>query len=287
MPSKIGFRLAISALAFGIAAASAYAEGAKTVINAATTTYYSPFGFKDPATNKLTGFNIDLFDAMATKMGAKVNWIESSFDQLLSSILTKRAEVVIGIADRPERRKSVNFVDYVWDRSVFFTLRANAASFPNMEALCGKRVAASRVTAWPDLIVKWSDANCTKAGKPAVAVLGTVSTPDSRLQLNQGRADAAVQGGSALEYQNALESSPYAIIGNLFASDQGANEEALLLEQGENQAIGFSKDDPEFGEALKKALAAVIADGTYQKLSRRWNLPHDTAIKRALINGQP
>ncbi|WP_456835608.1 MULTISPECIES: transporter substrate-binding domain-containing protein [unclassified Bradyrhizobium] len=31
-----------------------------------------PFGYKDPS-NKLIGFSVDLFEAVAAKMGAKVN----------------------------------------------------------------------------------------------------------------------------------------------------------------------------------------------------------------------
>src|SRR5437899_2023453 len=99
MFSNIGFRVLPAALAFvlSVAAVNANAQGNKTVLNAAITTYYPPFAYKEPGSEKAIGFNIDFFEAVAAKMGAKVNWIESSFPQLLPSIETKRADVAVGI----------------------------------------------------------------------------------------------------------------------------------------------------------------------------------------------
>lgn len=162
---------------------------------------------------------------------------------------------------------------YIADPSVFFTLRTNASSFPNLEALCGKRVAASRTSTWPGLIEKWSQENCTNAGKPAVTVVGTDSTPYARLALTQGRVDAAIQGQPALGYLNKLKGNPYSVIGPLLPLDY--------------DAIAFSKKDQEFGQAVKQAIAELMADGTYQRLMEKWSIPATSAIPHPSINGQP
>ena len=275
MVSRSRFYLAVGAFAVAIsqAASVACAQGTKTVINAATVPKYPPFEFKDPASGKLIGFDVDIVDAIAGKMGIKVKWIDSSFDQLISSIETKRADIMVaGMADTPERRASVSFLDYLHANSVFFTLRANAARFPDINALCGKRVATARRTIWPAAIEKWSDDHCTAAGKPAVIVVGTDGSPDTRLQLNQGRADAAVQGSETIPYQNTIEGNRYVILGKPF----------LIQQMG----LGFARDDSQFGQKLKQALAALMADGTYKELLRKWDLM-DSAIEQAMINGEP
>jgi polar amino acid transport system substrate-binding protein len=275
MVSRSRFYLAVGAFAVAVsqAASVACAQGTKTVINAATVPKYPPFEFKDPASGKLIGFDVDIVDAIAGKMGIKVKWIDSSFDQLISSIETKRADIMVaGMADTPERRASVSFLDYLHANSVFFTLRANAARFPDINALCGKRVATARRTIWPAAIEKWSDDHCTAAGKPAVIVVGTDGSPDTRLQLNQGRADAAVQGAETIPYQNTIEGNRYVILGKPF----------LIQQMG----LGFARDDSQFGQKLKQALAALMADGTYQELLRKWDLM-DSAIEQAMINGEP
>ena len=275
MVSRSRFHLAVGAFAVAVSHATsvACAQGTKTVINAATVPKYPPFEFKDPASGKLIGFDVDIVDAIAGKMGIKVKWIDSSFDQLISSIETKRADIMVaGMADTPERRASVSFLDYLHANSVFFTLRANAARFPDINALCGKRVATARRTIWPAAIEKWSDDHCTAAGKPAVIVVGTDGSPDTRLQLNQGRADAAVQGAETIPYQNTIEGNRYVILGKPF----------LIQQMG----LGFARDDSQFGQKLKQALAALMADGTYQELLRKWDLM-DSAIEQAMVNGEP
>lgn len=275
MHLRTGVRLSISAFAlvFGLAEGAAYGQSTRTVINAATNTSYPPYKFKDPADNKLKGFAIDLLEAMAAKMGAKVNWTEASFNQMLSSISTKRADVITDIADTPERRESMNFLDFAIDYSVFFILRDNIERFPNAEALCGKRVATERATTWPVQIAKWSDEHCISAGKSAINLVGTDSQADTLLQLKQGRVDASASGAGTLAYQNTLDNNRYLSVAK--------------LNQGEIVGYGFAKDDLQFGHELKDALAAVMADGTYDDLIRKWNLPPDDAIERPMINGQP
>lgn len=279
MLSRIGLRFAMCALAiaFDLGAGAVRAQGTKNVINAATITTYPPFEYKDPASGKLVGFDIEIVEAIAAKMGTKVNWTESSFAQLISfiPIATKRVDIIAsGIADTPERRNTVSFLDYSYDPQVFFTLRANGAQFSNMDALCGKRVAVTRSSVvMMGGVLKMSDEVCVKSGKPAMVVIATDGAPQSRLELNQGRTDVAVQGAGTLVYQNSVEGNRYVIVG----------EPAAIPTYG----IAFAKDDLQFGQALKKAFAEVIADGTYQKILRKWNMPDSAAVPRPMINGEP
>ncbi|MFK4654133.1 polar amino acid transport system substrate-binding protein [Bradyrhizobium japonicum] len=279
MQSRTGLRLAMSvlAVAFGLVAGAAHAQGTKKIINAATITTYPPFSFKDPASNKLTGFDIDIFNAMAAKIGAEVNWVETSFDQMISfsALKTKRVDINgSSMGDTAERRASVNFLDYVYEGQVFYTLRANAERFPNVDEVCGKRVAVTRSSGvMNDAVVNWSEENCVKAGKPAVIVMGSENSAQSQQMLNQGRVDASLSGAGSLAYQNTMEGNRYVILGKpLFKAMYG---------------MGFRKDDLQFGEALKKALAAVIADGTYAQLLHKWNLMDDASIQQPMINGEP
>ncbi len=44
---------------------------------------YPPMEFRDPATNTLTGFDVDLGEAIGRKLGIKIEWQETSFDQFM------------------------------------------------------------------------------------------------------------------------------------------------------------------------------------------------------------
>ncbi|MES5485116.1 ABC transporter substrate-binding protein [Bradyrhizobium sp. INPA03-11B] len=274
MLSKTGLAICAFASALIVAVTPIYAQATKTTINAATTPAFAPLEYKDPTSGKVIGFDIDLFEVVAKKMGAKVNWVETDWQQLTNSIKTKRADVVVaGMSDTPQLRETLSFVHYLNNGASFVTLRSNATQIPDTNALCGKRIANMRNSLTARALTQWSDNNCTKAGKPAVTVLETQGTADSRLQLNQNRADAAVQLTVQMGYQNTIEENRYIVLGEPFF----------------NAAFGiaFSKDDPQFGETIKNALAAVIADGTYQELLRKWSLPDNLAIKQPMINGQP
>lgn len=264
----------VPSIAFGLAVGAACAQGKRTVINAATTPIYPPMEFKDPTTNKLMGFDIDLFEAIAAKMGAKVNWVEMKWAELIPAIKTKRADVIVSTKeDTPEGRAGVSLVDYVMDGTAFYTLRGNAAHFPDMSAVCGKRVGTPRETNRGELAAKWSEEHCTKAGKPAIIVVGTNNSTDSRLQIMQGRIDVLTGNPIGMLYQNQISNDSYALIGEPFYP---------FLD-----GIMFPSDDLQLGQEIKEALAAVIADGTYQQLLRKWKMPDGTAIAAPMINGQP
>lgn len=278
MLSRSAVRLTMSVLGVAFTfAGTAYAQATKNVINATTITTYPPFAFKDAKSNQLLGFDIDTLNAIAAKMGAEVNWIETTFDQQISfsALKTKRADINgSAMTDTPERRASVNFLDYVYEVQFFYTLRGNAGQFTNAEALCGKRVAITRSSGiMNDAVVKWSEENCARAGRPEVIVMGSENNSQSQQMINQGRADASLSGAGALAYQNTLEGGRYVTLGKA----------VIKFMYG----MAFRKDDPQFAQALKTALAALIADGTYTKLLRKWNLTDDASIHKPMINGSP
>ncbi|MGY2843550.1 polar amino acid transport system substrate-binding protein [Bradyrhizobium sp. USDA 4509] len=274
MLSKRQLAMGTFALAFTCAIASANAQDTKTILNVATTPGYAPLVFKDPNTSKLIGFEFDLFEAVAAKMGAKVNWIEVPWQQIMSSLKTKRADVIVsGLPDLPVQREIVSFVDYLNDDTYFVALTANADRFREMDTLCGKTVAVARDPVALAATEEWNKEHCIKVGKPTLNILETTSTADSRVQLIQDRADVAFQNGTQIVYQNRIEENRYRIVSN-----------SLRFYM---RGFAFPKKDPKLGETMKRALAGVIADGTYHELLHKWNLPGYMAITQPMINGQP
>src|SRR3546814_15813203 len=80
----------------------------------ATMPNYPPITYKDPATNTLKGFDIELGEAIAKEMGVKVEWQEIAFAQMLPSLQTGRVDLVMaGMSDLPTRRELQDFVDYL------------------------------------------------------------------------------------------------------------------------------------------------------------------------------
>ena len=228
---------------------------------------YPPMEFRDPATNTLTGFDVDLGEALGRKLGLKIVWEETSFDQMMPAITTGRVDAILsGMTDLASRHDAATFVDYLRNGPHFFTQTSRAAEFKDAQALCGKTVGASRRTSFPKEIATWSDAHCR--GDP-IRFVGTEGSADARTQLKQGRLDAAVQGGETLPYVMDLEPGAYSPIGDVFAM--------------QFTGLAVSVKDKVLQQAVAEALDALIADGSYRALLAKWKLT-DYGVERATIN---
>src|SRR5258708_20713432 len=173
---------------------------------------YPPREFRDPATNTLTGFDVELGEALGRKLGVKIAWQETSFDQLMPAIATGRVDAILtGMTDLKSRQDTATFVDYLRNGPRFFIQQSRAAEFKDTMALCGKTIGASRRTSFPKLIAAWSDAHC---GGDPIKFVGTEGSGDARTQLRQGRLHAAVQGGGSPPHIMGLQPGAYVPIGD-------------------------------------------------------------------------
>jgi polar amino acid transport system substrate-binding protein len=254
-----------TAVAAAVAATSAYATDLPDRIKkagkiiAATQPNYPPITYKDPATNQLQGFDIDLGEAIAKELGVKIEWQETAFAQMISSLQTGRVDIALaGMSDLPARREVVDFIDYMKTGAQFFTTTANAGTIKTIEDLCGKKVGASRSTDWPNRMEELSKGTCTAKGKPAMVVTGTEGSVDARAQLKSGRLDAAVQGSETLPYFQKQEPNTIVLIGAPFT-------ESL-------SGIPVLKTEKQLRDAIKEALDRLQAKGVYEQILAKYGL---------------
>jgi polar amino acid transport system substrate-binding protein len=232
---------------------------------------YAPMEYRDPATNELTGLDIDLANELARRLGVKIVWSETPFAELIPALQTRRADFIIsGISDRSSRREAADFIDYLTTGPQFFVLAESAAR--TATDLCGQKVGTTRSTSFPAEIETWSKQNCEAAGKPAIQYVPGENSIDVRNQLKQGRFDAAVQGSETLPYAQQLEAGKYRIVGE-------------PLSRG-FQGIMFRKDDAALREVVTGVFAAMIADGAYKAILDKYGLGAN-AVERPLMNAAP
>lgn len=252
---------------FGAVAAELPPEIVKNGLKVAIVPNYPPMDFKDPATGQLTGLDVDLGEAIGKKLGIKILWQETRFDQMMPAIATGRVDAIMSaMTDYKSRQETATFVDYIRSGPQFFTGKSREAEFADMKALCGKKVGASRRTNFPKEIEAWSEANC--AGN-AVQLVGTEGSADARTQLRQGRIDAAVQGSETLPYIMEQEPNTFAPIGKAFSTQY--------------TGIALPVKEQALHDAVRGALDALIADGSYKAILDKWKLP-DSALDKALVN---
>jgi polar amino acid transport system substrate-binding protein len=243
-------------------------QAGKIVI--ATMPNYPPITYKDPATNKLTGLDIDIGEAIGKELGLKVEWQEIAFAQMLPSLQTGRVDLVMaGMSDLPTRRDQQDFVDYFASGAQFYTSVAMSKEIKSQADLCGKKVGASRSTNWPQQIAEWSEQNCVAKGKPAITVIGTEGSIDARTQLKQQRIDAGVQGSETLPYLQTQEPNTYVILGEPFTR--------TLV------GIPVVKTEPKLRDAVKAALDGMQKKGIYDQILDKHGLK-TVALKPIAVN---
>jgi polar amino acid transport system substrate-binding protein len=111
---------------------------------------YPPLEFRDPATNTLTGFDVELGEALGKKLGIKIDWQQTSFDQMMPAISTGRVDAILsGMTDMASRQDTATFVDYLRNGPRFFVQQSRASEFKDMAAFCGKRSAPAGARPFP------------------------------------------------------------------------------------------------------------------------------------------
>lgn len=245
---------------------------ARGVLNLAINATYPPMEYVDPDTNTFKGLDIDLVDALAAKLGLKVERTDGKFAQLIPALATGRTDFILsGITDTEPRRETMDFVDYMVAGAQYYVLTGSPIKDPI--ELCGQKVGTVRSTTYPGQIKDWSDKYCVGAGKEPIELVFGETSPDVRTQLKQNRFVAAVQGGETIPFTSAQEG------GNVYRT---IGEPLTIAYYG----AAFRKEDTAFRDAVADALQEMIDDGTYGKIFAKWELT-SRAVPAIMINNQP
>ncbi len=97
---------ALQAIAFSPSIAGENLDQIKSagVIKIGTEGTYAPFTFHDSA-NKLVGFDVEIGEAVAKKLGVKAEFVEGKWDGLIAGLDAKRYDAVINQVGITEARK--------------------------------------------------------------------------------------------------------------------------------------------------------------------------------------
>jgi polar amino acid transport system substrate-binding protein len=205
---------------------------------------FPPFNFFQGP--KLSGFEIDLAEALAKKMGVTIEWRALSFDALLAGLRQDRWDLVIAsFGVTPERAKAVTFTDPHYCSGGIIVARDPAIR--TAKDLAGKVVAVQTGTTYLENVKKLSDVKEVK---------NFPKDTDARAALLAGRVDAWVT--DKFVAKGALEADP------------GAGLKMGDFVFVERIASAIKKGNTSLEQAVNKALAELLADGTYEAISKKW-----------------
>ncbi|MEU8261394.1 ABC transporter substrate-binding protein [Micromonospora sp. NPDC048999] len=227
------------------------------VIKVGTDSTYAPAEFLDNDGQTVIGFDVELFNAVAQKLGLKAEYESAPFDAILPGIASGKYEVgVSSFTINAERLKAVNMVSYFSAGTQWATKKGNPGGV-DADNACGKKVAVQVGTVQVDDITARSK-KCTDAGKPAITIDQYQAQSDATAAVVSGKDDAM------------LADSPV----GAYAVKQSGGELELLGDIYESAPYGYAvnKDQQAFAEVLKEAVQAVISDGTYKAALAKWGV---------------
>jgi polar amino acid transport system substrate-binding protein len=205
---------------------------------------FPPFNyFQGP---KLSGFEIDLAEAAAKKMGVKVQWKALSFDALLAGLRQDRWDLVIAsFGITPERSKAVTFTKpHYCSGGVIVAKDPAIKSVPDLK---GKVVAVQTGTTYLENVQKLEGLK---------EVRNYPKDTDAKAALGAGRVEAWVT--DKFVAKAALD------------SDKKSGMQMGDFVFVEKIASAIKKGNTSLETAWDKALDELLADGTYEAISKKY-----------------
>ena len=219
---------------------------------------YAPNEFLDTDGKTVIGFNVDLFNAVAAKLGLQTGWQPSKFADIIPGVQSGKYEIgVSSFTINDERKQQVNMISYFSAGTQWGTKKGNPTGIQPDNA-CGKKVAVQTATVQETEDLPQRNKDCEGAGNPAITI-------DS--YQDQGQATAAVVSGKD---DAMLADSPVIA----YAVKQTNGQLELLGDIYDAAPYGYvvEKDQADFGQAVADAVRALITDGTYKTILEKWGV---------------
>ena len=214
-------------------------------IIAATEGAFAPFNYYEGT--KLTGYEVDVAEALAQKLGMKLEWHAVPFDSQLAAVRQDRFDFAIASHGyTKERAKAVDFASPHYCTGG--TIAAAKDGGPlTVEALKGKTVGVQLATSYFDAAKKIDGIKEVKTYK---------ADPEVFAALKAKKIDAWIS--DKFTVMATLKKNPNA---GIVAGEQVFVERVSLI---------MRKNNKEFMDKVNAAIAALISDGTFASISKKY-----------------
>jgi polar amino acid transport system substrate-binding protein len=219
---------------------------------------YAPNEFLDTDGKTVVGFDVDLFNAVAAKLGLKTEWQSATFDAIIPGVQSGKYEMGISsFTINDERKQQVNMVSYFSAGTQWGTKKGNPTGVQPDDA-CGKKVAVQTNTVQDTEDLPKRDEACKSAGKPAISVDRYQRQDQATASVVSGKDDAMLADSPVLAYAVQQTNGQLELLGDIY----DAAPYGYVIE----------KEQTEFAQAVADAVKALISDGTYKTVLGKWGV---------------
>jgi len=233
---------------------------------------YPPWEMFVGDTSQPTGFDYDLSQALAAKIGVKADFIETKFDSIILSLQSGKNDVAMSdMYDNMSRQKVLDFVDYAEDGTSILVLKGNPKNVGGLDTLAGQAVGCEKGTTQAVMLENLNK-QFQSAGKPAMTINQYPDQPSALLAVQSGKVVGDLTDHSTAAYI-------------AMTTDNGATFEVVADPAApsgyDSQPVGAGvlKTNTALRDTLQKALQGLIDDGSYKTIIDHYGLLPVTAAQ--------
>lgn len=213
-----------------------------------TDTSFVPFEFLNSDTGKYEGFDIDLWDAIATELNHDYELQPMDFNGLIPALQAGSLDVALaGMTIKEERKQQVDFAIPYYDAGLLILVRSDNSDIKGVDDLKGKVVATKSGTTSFDYVKALEG---IKEIKPFPNIDGAYM-------------DLIAQGADAVVFD-----SPNVLY---FVQTKGEGKVKTVgdLLEGQQYGIAFPKGS-DLVEPVNKVLQEMMDNGKYDDIYAKW-----------------
>lgn len=207
---------------------------------------YPPFNFLNDK-KKYDGFDVDISNEIAKRLGVKTKFIATKWDSLIGGLKSDKFDIIIGqMTVTEERKKSVDFTEpYVVTGSVLVT-RNDTNDIKLLNDIKGKDVGVGGGTTFEEVAKSVDGAN-VKLYK---------AMNDYVQDLMNKRLDVIINDQLLMSYNIKERKLPIQISSDILNKDE--------------IGMAVKKGNEDFIKKVNTALAEMKQDGTYNEIYKKW-----------------
>lgn len=208
---------------------------------------YPPFESRN-SNNELVGFDIDLGNAIAAKIGVKAEFVTTDFNGIILALNSNKFDAILSaLSVTDERKKEIAFAGPYINSGQVIVIKGDNTTIKSSADLKGKIVAAQLGSTGEAAAKKIEGAKEVKTYD---------KVPEELQDLLIGRVDAVIVDKPVGGYYTASKKDQYKIL------DPQLTEEPI--------GIGVRQKDADVQKQIQSTIEDLQKDGTLSKLSIKW-----------------
>ena len=212
---------------------------------------YPPYNFLNDK-NEVDGFDADIAKEVAKRIGVKVEFITNEWSGIIAGLEKGKFDIVVSqMTITEERKKTMDFSEPYIKNAVNVIVKDDNKTIKSVEDFKGKKIGVGLGTNDEKYL---REKAIPTVGKFDIITYNDVVT--TLFDLNTGRIDATVNNLFAIKPLVEKNNLKIKAVGSPIKEDYAG--------------MAIRKGNPEFLEAIDKALADMKNDGTYKQIYVKW-----------------